>query len=71
MDFEIDPFLRLNPHKLGLLLEREVSQQRAMLADAQRELRQLDDPAGTKRWLARMRREQQAQGADSPFDLPF
>lgn len=65
MEFQIDPFLRLNPHKLGLLLEREVSELRAMIADAQRDLRQLDDPAGTKRWLARVRRQQQA------LDLPF
>lgn len=71
MDFQIDPFLRLNPHKLGALLEREVSDLRAMIADAQRDLRQLDDPAGIKRWLARMRRQQQALDADLPFDIPF
>ena len=71
MDFEIDPFLRLNPHKLGLLLDQEVRDMRDMIAGAQRDLHQLDDPAGIKRWLARVRRQQQAQGTDSPFDLPF
>jgi len=71
MEYQIDPFLRLNPHQLGLLLEQEVRDMRAMIADAQRDLHQLDDPAGIKRWLVRIRREQQAQGADSLFDLPF
>ncbi len=71
MDFEIDPFLHLNPHKFGALLDHEVSDMRAMIVDAKRDLRQLDDPASAKRWLARMRRHQQALDADLPFDMPF
>lgn len=71
MDFEIDPFLRLNPRKLGVLLEREAIDTRAMIAAARRDLRQLDDPAAAKRWLARVRREQQAIDTDLPFDFPF
>ncbi|MDP1693375.1 MAG: J domain-containing protein [Burkholderiaceae bacterium] len=71
MDFEIDPFLRLNPHKLGMLLEREASALRAMIAGARRDLRQLDDPASAKRWLKRMHRQQQSLDTVLPFDFPF
>ncbi len=71
MDFGIDPDLRLKPRNLGILLEREVIDVRAMVAAARRDLRQLDDPAAAKRWLARVRREQQALDADLSFDFPF
>jgi len=71
MDYSSDPFLRPNPRKLGVLLEREVSEMRAMIAEARRDLRRLDEPAAAKRWLARMRRQQQSLDDDPLFDMPF
>jgi hypothetical protein len=70
VDFGYDLHLRPSPHKLGLLLNREAAELNAALAQAQRDLRQLDDPAGVKRWLKRMRQQQQADEADMRFG-PF
>jgi hypothetical protein len=64
IELGLDPFQRLQPQLLGKLLDRAVAELRGELADANRDLRQLDDPAAAKRWLKRMRREQQAFGGD-------
>jgi hypothetical protein len=71
MEFKLHPFERLNPRKLGSVLEREVRELGALLVEAQHDLQGLDQPAYAKRWLKRMREERQAQGDDFPFDLPF
>jgi hypothetical protein len=67
MDFGIDPYRRLTPHKLGALLDREVKDLCAALAEARRDLGCLDDPASTRRWLTRMRRQQRAFESDELF----
>lgn len=64
MQYRLDPYRRLQPAKLGALIETEVRELRQALAQADRDLRQLSDPAGIKRWLAMMAREL----AD---DIPF
>lgn len=61
--FDIDPYQRLQPAKLGTLLNREAATWRATVAEAKVDLRQLDQPASAKRWLKQMRRHLQA-GAD-------
>lgn len=63
MTFDIDPYQRLQPAKLGLLLNREAAVWRATVAEAKADLRQLDQPASAKRWLKQMRRNLKA-GAD-------
>lgn len=63
MTFNIDPYQRLQPAKLGLLLNREAAVWRATVAEAKADLRQLDQPASAKRWLKQMRRNLKA-GAD-------
>jgi hypothetical protein len=70
MNFGIEPWRRLNPHKLGPVLEDDVRQIRATLAEVARELKQLDQPAGVKRWLQQERQRQKLDDED-PFDLPF
>jgi hypothetical protein len=60
IELGLDPYRRLQPQQLGKLLDRAVAELRAELAEARRDLRQLDDPAAAKRWLRRMRQEQQA-----------
>jgi hypothetical protein len=70
MNFGIEPWRRLSPHKLGPVLEDDVRQIRATLAEVARELKQLDQPAGVKRWLQQERQRQKLDDED-PFDLPF
>jgi len=70
MNFGIEPWRRLNPHKLGPVLEDDVRQIRATLADVARELKQLEQPAGVKRWLQHERQRQKLDDED-PFGLPF
>jgi hypothetical protein len=71
MDWACDPYLRLDPRRLGALLEGEVAELRATIFEAQRELRLLDDPVSAKRWLARVRREQASVDSGPPLDFPF
>lgn len=66
MEFGLDPYHNIAPSRLGGLLEREVREFRAAVAEAERDLRTLDDPAATKRWLKRVRQEQM-QDDDIPW----
>ena len=70
MQYGLDPHRRLQPDKLGGLIETEVRELRLALADAERDLRQLGDPAGTRRWLALMARQLE-YAATFDDGLPF
>jgi hypothetical protein len=70
MQFGIEPWRRLNPHKLGPLLEEDMRQIRVALVQLGHELQQLDQPAGVKRWLQQERQRQKLDD-DDLFDLPF
>lgn len=65
--FDIDPFQRLQPAKLGPLLNREAAAWRATVVEARSDLRQLDAPASAKRWVKQMRRTLQASADDDRF----
>jgi hypothetical protein len=67
MDFGIDPFQRIQPQALGKLLDREVAEWRAALADADLDLRMLAEPVTAKRWLKQMRQQQQELDDDMMF----
>ena len=67
MEFGIPPGARLNPGKLGLLLQETRRAWESDLAEQQRELRILEDVALTKRWLKQRRK--QWQDDDFGFDL--
>jgi curved DNA-binding protein CbpA len=67
LDLGLDPYRRLQPQMLGKLIDRQVAQLRAELAEAERDLRQLDDPAVAKRWLKRVRRELASFDDELPF----
>lgn len=60
IELGLDPYLPVKPQQLGKLLDRAVAELRGDLAEANRDLRRLDDPAAAKRWLKRVHREQQA-----------
>ena len=62
--FDIDPFQRLQPAKLGPLLNREAAAWRATVAEVTSDLRQLDESASAKRWVKQMRRDLQARADD-------
>ncbi|HSV77863.1 MAG TPA: molecular chaperone DnaJ [Ramlibacter sp.] len=64
MDFGIDAFERLDPKRLGKLLESEAAQLRAALATVRRETRAFVDPAATRRWLKAQRRAQRDEDLD-------
>jgi hypothetical protein len=64
MDFGLDPFERLEPKRLGKLLESEAAQLRAALATVQRETKTFADPAATRRWLKTQRRAQRDEDLD-------
>ena len=66
-DFELDPYQRVQPQQIGALLSREVAALRAQLAAANQDLRQLDDPAATKRLLKRVRQQQPEFDGELPF----
>ena len=70
MQFMLEPSVRLNPLKLGTILEREIRYWRHMLTQAQQELQLLDQTAYVKRWLKQQREELQMT-QDFPFDMPF
>ena len=65
--FGLDPFERVQPAKLGVLLNREVAELRAALAEANRDLRRLDDPVAAKRWFKQVRREARMFDDELPF----
>jgi hypothetical protein len=64
MDFDLDPFERLEPQRLGKLLESVAAQVRAGLATLQREAKTFADPAATRRWLKAQRRAQRDEDLD-------
>lgn len=70
MNFGIDPWRRLDPRKLAPLLEEDVREIRAALTRVARDLTQLAQPAGAKRWVQQAR-ERQRMDDEDPFDLPF
>lgn len=69
-EFGLDPRLRPDARRLGLLLENVTRGARAELAEAQRALRGLDDPAQVKRWLKEQRLLRRA-GDAFDFDPGF
>jgi hypothetical protein len=70
MDYGIEPWRRLNPHKLGPLLDDSVRQSATALHRVRRELQQIGQPAGARRWLQQERNRQKLDDED-PFGLPF
>jgi hypothetical protein len=58
---------RLDPERLGMLLDQEVAALRGALVEAQRDLRLVQHPAGAKRWLDDMRAFHRAEDRMSPF----
>ena len=71
MEWTSGPHLRPNPHRLGVVLEREVADARAAILEARRDLRLLHDPVLAKRWLVRVRREQASIDRGPPLDFWF
>jgi len=67
-DFGLDPRWRLNPRKLGSLLEEQRRELSAERAQQQQELLMFADTAAAKRWLKRER--QKRREAEFDFD-PF
>jgi hypothetical protein len=69
-DFGLDPFGRLQPSRLGLLIEQNARDLRRELAALHSDLRTLADKVAAKRWLARQR---QRMREEALFDdgLPF
>ncbi len=67
MEFELDPFMEVDPHRLSQVLDEEKRDRLADLARLQKELRMLADVPATKQWLKRQRKRLQ----DDDFDLPF
>ncbi len=67
MEFSIGPGARLNPGRLGQLLQQTRRAWEWDLAEQQKELRMLEDVAATKRWLKRQRKQWQSD--DFGFDL--
>lgn len=55
MEYALEPGPRLDPHKLGRLLEQIHHQWTAERVQQKRDLRMLDDVAATKRWLKQRR----------------
>jgi hypothetical protein len=69
-DFGLDPFGRLQPGRLGLLIEQNARDLRRELAALHSDLRTLADKVAARRWLARQR---QRMREEALFDdgLPF
>ena len=67
MEFGFGPGTRLNPGKLGQLVQQTSRAWQSDLAEQRMELLMLDDVAATKRWLKRRRLQWQAD--DFGFDL--
>jgi PIN domain nuclease of toxin-antitoxin system len=58
---------RIDPERLGTLLEQEVAAMRGALVEAERDLRLVQNPAGAKRWLDDMRAFHRMEDRMSPF----
>ena len=69
IDFGLEPEYRLDPRKLGQVLERNSRKLRAELNQQQRAMHILADVPATKRWLKRERQQQLLREADFEFDL--
>lgn len=67
IEFGVEPGRKLNPRKLGQVLEQTSREWRAELSEQQRELRMFADVAATKRWLKRQRQ----QLREAEFDFPL
>ncbi len=70
MNFGIEPWLRLNPRRLAPVLDDNVRHVRAALVQGSRELAQLAQPAGAKRWLKHEGQRQKLDDMDI-FEPPF
>ena len=67
-EYGLTPPNRLDPRKLGPIVQYQVRELRTALAEAQRERRMLADPAATKRWLKHeQRRQREEEFDDGPF----
>ena len=67
-EFGSDPAMRLNPRKLGHVLEQSTRELRGLVAQQQGSIRMLADVAKTKRWLKRQRQLLlEADGDDPSF----
>lgn len=56
LDFGIQPHGPLHPRKLSSIIQEQAEMMRRAIAQHQRELRTLADPAAAKRWLKQQRR---------------
>jgi hypothetical protein len=68
-EYGITTSRRLDPERLGMLLDQEVAALRSALVEAQRDLRLVQHAAGAKRWLDDMRAFHRAEDRMSPFGL--
>jgi PIN domain nuclease of toxin-antitoxin system len=66
-EYGITTSRRLDPERLGMLLDQEVAALRGALVEAQRDLRLVQHPAGAKRWLDDMRAFHRAEDRMAPF----
>ncbi len=66
-EYGITTSRRLDPERLGTLLDQEVAALRGALVEAQRDLRLVQHPAGAKRWLDDMRAYHREEDRMSPF----
>lgn len=62
--FSLQPDLNLKPDKLGLLFKQIQRELHAALSQQERDLRMLQNPTATKRWLKQLQEQ-------SDWDLPF
>jgi hypothetical protein len=70
MEYGVEPWRKLNPHKLGVFLEEDLRGIRGALNHVAMDLQQLGQPAGVKRFI-KQEREQQRFEDDGAFDLLF
>ncbi|MBC7733005.1 MAG: J domain-containing protein [Bacteriovorax sp.] len=67
MDFGLQLHWNINPLKLGMLIDQNAKELRAMLAEHQREMRTFADKAATKRWLKQQRQRLREAEFDNDF----
>jgi hypothetical protein len=67
MDFGVGRARRLDPKKLGRLIQEEADELRAELARQERDLRMLTDPEATRRWLKQQRQSSRQAEYDEGF----
>jgi hypothetical protein len=70
LEFGIEPWRRLNPRKLGPLLEEDVRALQGQLVRLGYEIKALQAQATAKRWVQEMRHQHRVDGED-PFGSPF